>query len=272
MPCCDVDDDVSLYYELTGTGERLLCISGTGGDLRHEPRFTDGPLAENFEVLAYDQRGLGRSSLPPWPYAMADFADDAAALLDAVSWDDCFVLGISFGGMVAQEVAIRHPKRVRRLVLACTSAGGVGGASFPLHELADLGPGEQSAQRLEILDTRWDEAWRRAHPDMVALIGERMNLEGEDGKPSQGLSNQLAARAEHDTSGRLGAIACPTLVCGGRFDGIAPPANSEYLARGIPAARLEMFDGGHAFFLQDPAALPTIIDFLATDTPVRGAP
>jgi 3-oxoadipate enol-lactonase len=268
MPRCDVGE-VSLYYELTGTGERLLSISGTGGDLRHEPKLTDGPLAEQFEVLSYDQRGLGQSSLPPWPSTMADFAGDAAALLDALSWDDCLVLGISFGGMVAQEVAIRHPERVRRLVLACTSAGGAGGASYPLHELVGQGSADR---RLEILDTRWDEGWRQAHPDMVKLIGERMKLEGEDGKPSQGLTNQLAARAEHDTSGRLGAITCPTLVCGGRFDGIAPPSNSAFLARTIPGARMEMFDGGHAFFMQDPAAIPAIIEFLASDTQATEAP
>ncbi len=83
---------------------------------------------------------------------MADFANDAAALLDVVHWDDCVVMGISFGGMVAQEV-IRHPERVRRLVLACTSAGGAGGASYPLHELAALSSEEQAAQRMQILDT-----------------------------------------------------------------------------------------------------------------------
>ncbi len=271
MPWCDANG-VSLYYELGGAGERLLIISGTGGDLRQQPRLADGPLADSFEVLAYDQRGLGQSSVPPWPSAMADFADDAAALLDAVGWGDCLVLGISFGGMVGQEVAIRHPGRVRRLVLACTSAGGAGGASYPLHELADLSPEERSALRMEILDTRWNAAWRQANPEMVALIGERMNLEGEGGSPSLGLTNQLAARATHDTSERLGAIACPTLVCGGRFDGIAPPANSEFLAGKIPGARLEMFDGGHGFFLQDPAALPAVIAFLSEGTPVREAP
>ena len=273
MPFCDANG-VSQYYELTGKGERLLSISGTGNDLRQQPGLSSGPLGENFEILAYDQRGLGQSSVPPWPYTMADFAADADALLDAMSWDDCMVIGISFGGMVAQEVAIRHPERVRRLVLACTSAGGAGGASYPLHELAEQEPGDGSAlaQRLEILDTRWDEAWQREHPDMVKLIGERMNFVGEDGTPSQGLTNQLAARAEHDTSGRLGAITCPTLVCGGRFDGIAPPSNSEFLARGIAGARLEMFDGGHAFFMQDPTAIPAIVDFLASDAPVGTAP
>jgi 3-oxoadipate enol-lactonase len=270
MPFADANG-ASLYYELEGSGERLLCISGTGGDLRHQPRL-DGPLAANFEVLAYDQRGLGQSSLPAWPYAMADFADDAAALLDAVGWDDCLVVGVSFGGMVAQEVAIRHPGRVRRLVLACTSAGGAGGASYPLHTLVDLSPAERSDVRMELIDTRWDETWRRANPKMAKLLGERMGLEADDGTPAPGLTNQLAARAGHDTADRLGSIACPTLVCGGRFDGIAPPANSEFLARAIPGARLEMFDGGHAFFMQDPAAFPTIIAFLAAGAPQRDAP
>ncbi len=267
-----VTDDVSLYYEFQGAGERLLFISGTGGDLRHQPRLTDGPLVETFEVLTYDQRGLGQSSVPAWPYAMADFADDAARLLDDVGWQDCLVFGISFGGMVAQELAIRHPERVRRLALACTSAGGAGGASYPLHELVQLGPEERSAHRMELLDTRWDDAWQRANPEMVALIGERMGLEGENGGPSPGLTNQLAARAEHDTAGRLDAIACPTFVCGGRFDGIAPPANSEFLARAIPGAQLALFDGGHAFFMQDAAAGPAVIAFLSGGTPGADAP
>jgi 3-oxoadipate enol-lactonase len=270
MPFHDVHG-VSLFYERTGTGERLLSISGSGGDLRQKPGLADGPVGQAFEVLSYDQRGLGQSSVPPWPYAMSDFADDAAALLDAVGWEDCLVLGISFGGMVAQEVAIRHPERVRRLVLACTSAGGAGGASYPLQELVNLSPEKASARRMELLDTRWDEAWRKSHPEIVALIADRV-LSGAGGPAAQGLTNQLAARAEHDTSGRLGTIACPTLVCGGRFDGIAPPANSKFLASAIPGAQLEMFDGGHTFFIQDATALPAIIAFLSADARVGDAP
>ncbi len=256
---------VSLYYEMTGSGERLLSISGTGGDLRQTPRITDGPFAEAFEILAYDQRGLGQSSVPAAPYGMADFADDAAALLDALGWDDCLVLGLSFGGMVAQELAIRYPGRVRRLALACTSAGGVGGSSYPLQELFQLDTEKRSAQQMELLDTRWDAAWRAAHPDQVQLIADRMlSGRGEDagGDPGVGLKNQLAARAGHDTAHRLAAITCPTFVSGGRFDGIAPPANTEFLARTIPGARLALYDGGHIFLVQDAAAVPDIIGFL----------
>jgi 3-oxoadipate enol-lactonase len=103
------------------------------------------------------------------------------------------------------------------------------------------------------------------------LLSERMGLD-EEGDAAPGLTNQLAARAGHDTSDRLGAITCPTLVCGGRFDGIAPPANSEFLSRSIPGARLEMFDGGHGFFIQDRAAMPAIITFLSGDAPDHPAP
>ncbi|HUE07439.1 MAG TPA: alpha/beta fold hydrolase [Acidimicrobiales bacterium] len=260
---------IDLYYELAGAGERLLFISGTGADLRRSPRLTDGPDFTAFELLQYDQRGLGQSAVPAGPYAMADYADDAAGLLDAVGWDSCLVLGISFGGMVAQELAIRHPERARRLVLACTSAGGAGGASYPLHELVGLDAQASLEKRFSLLDTRWDAAWRAENPEMVAMIAEGFQLGGPDGGPAEGALLQLEARSHHDTSARLKQIGCPTLVCGGRYDGLAPPANSEFLAATIPGAELAFFDGGHIFMMQDPAALPAMLDFLgATPDPV----
>ena len=174
-----------------------------------------------------------------------------------MGWDDCAVVGVSFGGMVAQELAIRHPGRVRRLALCCTSSGGAGGASYPLQELADKDP----SRHLELMDVRWDDAWRKANPDMAAMIIERFASSAASPGPGQRL--QLEARSHHDTASRLGTISCPTLVAGGRYDGIAPPANSEFLAAAIPGAQLRLFDGGHGFFLQDPDALPAIVDFLA---------
>ena len=260
-----VANGVSLYYEAEGAGERLLFISGTGQDLRRRPRLTEGPLFGGFELLQFDQRGLGRSGVPEGPYTMAQYGDDAAALLDALGWDDALVLGVSFGGMVAQELAIRHPARVLRLVLACTSAGGAGGASYPLHELVDVDPDEGLALRLQLLDTRWDAAWREANPETVRMIAEGFQLFQTSGQVSDGpngLRLQLEARRHHDTAGRLRQIQCPTLVCSGRYDGIAPPANGEFLAQKIPGARLHLFDGGHIFFLQDPAAFPTMFEFL----------
>ena len=131
MPTTKVDD-IEIYYEIAGSGERVLYISGTGGDLRNKPNVFDGPLSREFEVLAFDQRGLGQSGKPTGAYTMADYADDAANLLSALSWDVAGVMGVSFGGMVAQELAIRHPQKVPGLVLSCTSSGGAGGASFPL--------------------------------------------------------------------------------------------------------------------------------------------
>lgn len=261
-----VVNGVDLYYETGGAGPRLLFISGTGGDLRNRPNMLDGPLPKQFEVLAYDQRGLGQSEVPVGAYAMADFADDAAALLDQVGWDETLVMGVSFGGMVAQELAIRHPDRVRRLVLACTSSGGTGGASYPLHELADLDPEERAARSLSLADNRLDEKWRAANPERwEALRAQSRPAPQSDPQRQEGARKQLEARKGHDTWDRLSGIACPTLVCAGRYDGIAPPDNSARLAEAIPGAELQVFEGGHMFFVQDRSAFPAMIEFLLRD-------
>src|ERR1700709_1990805 len=102
MPTAQIGD-IELYFERAGSGPPLLFISGTGGDLRAKPNIFSGPLAKSFDLLAYDQRGLGQSSKPDRGYTMADYADDAAALMDHVGWASALVVGVSFGGMVAQE-------------------------------------------------------------------------------------------------------------------------------------------------------------------------
>src|SRR5688572_9544010 len=154
---------LSIYFERAGSGRPLLFISGTGGDLRVQPNVFASPLAKAFDLVAYDQRGLGRTDKPDVPYSMADYADDAAALLDHVGWDDALVLGVSFGGMVAQELALRHARRVKRLVLACTSPGGEGGASYPFHEIEHLKGEARARFLLPISDVRRDAAWAAAN-------------------------------------------------------------------------------------------------------------
>jgi 3-oxoadipate enol-lactonase len=255
---------VQLCYELGGTAgaPRLLSISGSGSDLRHLPRVHDAPeLAGRFEVLAYDHRGLGRS-VPDDPDSqprMADFAADAVGLLDHVGWDRCRVLGVSFGGMVAQELAVTAPDRIERLALACTSPGGAGGSSSPLHELADLPPEEALDRRVQWLDTRTvdDPELRATWTKAMAQLGEVPLTDG--------MRKQLEARRTHDVWDRLPRLDLPVLIAAGRFDGIAVPANQDALAARIQGSDLRWFDGGHAFFLQDPTALPAIADWLLDD-------
>ena len=258
--------DLQVYYEIRGKGPRLLIISGTGGDLRRSPSIFEMPIARHFEILAYDQRGLGQTSRPDIPYTMVDYADDANALLEAVGWDRCLVMGISFGGMVAQEFALRYPHRVERLALASTSSGGAGGASYPLHDLADL-PVEDYARRILYLsDTRRDAVWQAASPAQFQLLLDQtlagLRVGAEERGRQIGARRQLEARARHNTHERLLHLRMPVYICGGRYDGIATPANLEAMQKQIPGARLELFEGGHSFFIQDHRAFGRIVAFL----------
>ena len=260
---------IRLYYELAGEGTPLVFISGTGGDLRAQPNIFKAPLAGVFTLLAYDQRGLGRSEKPDRPYTMADYADDAAALMDAVGWNRAHVVGVSFGGMVAQHMALRHPERIDRLVLVCTSSGGSGGASYPLHELQQMTAEERARFLIPINDTRCDSEWQRNNPQAVQQAVEfrlaATRLGGDDPRSEMGARRQLEARQDHDIYDRLQDIRMPTLLCGGRFDGIATPGNMRAMADRIPNAQLELFEGGHLFLIQDKQAYPAIIRFLQQD-------
>ncbi len=268
MPFASVGN-IDLYYEVAGSGPPVLFISGTGGDLRRKPNVFDGPLARGATLASYDQRGLGQSTKPDSVPTMADYADDAAGVLAHLGWESVRVVGVSFGGMVAQELVLRHPHLVERLVLCCTSSGGTGGSSYPLHELADLEPDQRRRRQLAISDTRRDEAWQAAEPDKAATVLELMAADAEplddDPDRERGGRFQLEARKGHDTWERLPEITIPVLLTAGRFDGIAPVSNSEAIASRLPDASLQVFEGGHLFLLQDRSAWPAIVDWLDLD-------
>jgi 3-oxoadipate enol-lactonase len=257
---------LNAYYERAGNGARLLFVSGSGGDLRAKPGVFESPLARAFDLLAYDQRGLGQTDKPAGPYSMQDYADDAAKLLDALDWEDALVMGVSFGGMVAQEIALRHPRRVSKLVLACTSSGGVGGASYPLHEIADMPIEERILLQMSISDTRQNADWQRAHPAAVerALAFGRAAAELGADEPSRrmGAALQLDARSRHDTWNRLPELRMPVLLCAGKYDGIAPMANMRAMADRIPGSKLRAYEGGHLFLIQDRSAYAEIVEWL----------
>jgi pimeloyl-ACP methyl ester carboxylesterase len=266
VPTVDVNG-IRLHYERRGSGPPLLFLNGSGATLA-TTGFLLNPFAERCEVVGHDQRGLGLTTVPPGPYSMGDYAADALGLLDHLGWEQAAVVGISFGGMVAQEVAVTAPDRVRRLALACTSPGGAGGSSYPLHELADLGSDERADIGTRILDTRFTPEWLAEHPNdraLAEMAGARRDDAGKSDDQRRGETEQLQARRHHDVWDRLHRVACPTLVAAGRYDGIAPLANSEAIASRIPSAELRVYEGGHAFFAQDGAALPDLVDFLASD-------
>jgi pimeloyl-ACP methyl ester carboxylesterase len=255
---------IDIAYDRSGAGARLLFFGGSGSTLASNRPLID-VFASSFDVVTHDQRGLGATTVPPGPYAMADYAADAAALLDELGWDRCRVVGISFGGMVAQEFAITWPARVERLALLCTSPGGVGGASYPLHDLEELPEAERVDIAVRILDTRFTPEWLATHDDDRGLV-EFMaagRAAPKSDEQRRGERAQLEARRHHDVCDRLHAITCPTFVGAGRYDGIAPPPNAEAIVARVPGAELHLYDGGHAFFVQDRTAFPEILKFLS---------
>ena len=253
---------IDIAFDRSGHGPRLLFLNGSGGTLA-----ASAPMLRafhDFDLLAHDQRGLGLTTVPAGPYSMADYAADAAALAEAEGWDRYSVVGVSFGGMVAQELAVTFPERIERLALVCTSPGGAGRASYPLHTLASMTDAERAEVRLRILDTRFTAEWLAEHENDRMLAQVMADRSTTDKAPEvlRGERLQLEARAEHDVFDRLPRITCPTLVASGRFDGIAPPSNGEAIAMQIPGAELRVYEGGHAFFYQDKRAFPDIVSFL----------
>jgi len=256
---------IDVYFERLGEGPPLLFFNGSGSSIQSS-RLSIDPYAAHFDVVVHDQRGLGATEAPPLPYTMAEYAADGIALLDHLGLDRVRVIGTSFGGMVAQELAVTFPDRVERLALLCTSPGGAGGSSYPLHEIEQLPPEERMAQGMHVIDSRWSEEWLASHElDRLIADGVAAMVSGRgDRTPDQarGEQGQMGARATHDVWDRLHLVACPTLVAAGRYDGVAPPANAENIASRIPGAELRLYEGGHTFFFQDPTAVPEIIDFL----------
>jgi 3-oxoadipate enol-lactonase len=164
---------------------------------------------------------------------------------------------------------VRYPHRIEKLVLCCTSSGGAGGASYPLHELVDLSAEEQARLRIPITDMRKDAAWQAEHAEETRQLIETAvaadRARRKDPVVEMGYRRQLEARAEHDTYDRLGTLTMPVMLAGGRYDRQAAPENMETLRDLIPGSRLEFFEGGHGFLLEDPRALERIIAFLKSE-------
>lgn len=262
--------NIKLHYEIQGSGNRLVYIGGTGGDLRSKPNVLDGPSPKSHRVLAFDQRGLGQSEKPETDYTMQEYADDAAQLMDELGWQSADVIGVSFGGMVALNMAVRHPDKINKLVLCCTSPGGSKNASYPLHELPDsLSDADRICHMMSINDLRCDAEWQKENSTRVEeIIRVTMAMRPDDHQTAEfkaGARRQLMARSQHNVVNALSSIKTPTLICAGKYDGMAPVNNQETMQELMPSAELAWFEGGHLFMIQDKAAWPKIIEFLNRD-------
>jgi pimeloyl-ACP methyl ester carboxylesterase len=252
MPLTRVGE-IELSYERAGSGPPLLMIMGMSGTFDHwDPAFL-ADLRRDFETIVYDHRGVGASSRLEGPVTIAQLAQDAAGLLAALEIESAHVLGISMGGMVAQELALNHPERIRALALGCTYCGGEDSAVASEEVMRRLAEGMMSGDRERALRTGWevnvspefaanDEAYARFRE-----IGLRRAV------PVEVIMEQMRAITEHDTSARLPEIALPTLVIHGTLDQMLPVQNGRMIAGLIPDAQLEIFEGvGHLFFWEQP--------------------
>jgi 3-oxoadipate enol-lactonase len=250
MPYLTRPDGVRLYHEAHGEGSVLLLLEGMGGDVpgwrRNVPT-----LATRHRVVVYDHRGNGRSDAPDEPMTMATFVEDAVAVLEENGAERAHAYGQSFGGMVAQELALSHPERTRSLVLACTHAG-------PAR--ADRAPARAPKSRpYELL---YSDRFARRHPEHLA---EDLRIGSANPQKRHAGRRQWEAIQVWDAWDRVSAIRCPTLVLHGTDDRLVPVENARRLAALIPGSRLVLLEGaGHVYHSEQPeAADRAVLEFLA---------
>lgn len=250
MPLTDAPG-FRLYYEEHGSGFPLLMINGLGSD--HLEWLYQLPVfAKHFRVVVFDNRGTGKSDVPSGPYTAAQMADDASALLRSLGIARSHVLGVSLGGMIAQEVALRHPDLVDRLVLGCTGPGGtlsVRPSREAMAAFALAGDGDAEKDLRRMIPFLYTEAYGREHPEEIeAFVRRRL----DNRTPPEGYAAQMAAAVTHDASSRLERIRARTLVITGDADRLVNWENSLRISGRIPGARLLILPGApHRLFAEN---------------------
>jgi 3-oxoadipate enol-lactonase len=260
-----VRQSVRLAYHVAGEGLPVVLVQGLGLSGRVWLSLPSTLVDAGHRVVAPDNRGLGLSDAPPGLYSMAKLADDLAAVMDDAATGPALVVGLSMGGMIALNLAIRHPRLVRGLLLAATTCGLPFGRPIPLTSLTMLVGGCLTEAHTPAL------IW---HPRTIAerpgLVEGFQRLVEDDQRRLQNVVGQLAAAASHAAGFHLRRITCPVEVVTGDSDRLIPPENSRILAQRIDESRLTIVSrGGHAFPIEHPQILPGLIRDLAMRSGLR---
>jgi len=245
--------EVELDYERSGSGPPLLLIMGMSGTALHWGEAFLDALRADFDVIAYDHRGVGASSRLEGSITIEQMAEDALGLLDALEIDSVHIVGISMGGMVAQELALSHPERVSTLTLGCTYCGGPGSSLMAPEVARRMRDARRSGDREQAVRASWEANISPALADDAAIYAEYSEVSRQRSVAIPVILAQIGAIDAHDTSARLSELEMPTLVIHGTADQVLPVENGRLVASLIPGARLEIFEGvGHLFFWERP--------------------
>jgi 3-oxoadipate enol-lactonase len=241
-------NNVELNYDDRGGGKPLLLIAGIPA-IADDWRALAEPLSDSRRVIAYDNRGSGRSTVTPGPYTTRQLAGDAVALLDRLGIERADVFGMSMGGMIAQELALGWPERVDRLVLGCTHAGVRNAAPQP----------RDSGRAFAMQTDDWALRMRTLAPFAFArsvdaeLLRAFIEKKSRDVQHPAGYAAQIQAVLGHDTLDRLAQIAAPTMIVTGDDDRVIPAPSSDIFEELIPNCELHTIAGaGHLFFIEQP--------------------
>lgn len=247
-----------LDFVRRGQGAPLLLIQGMAAT--HEMWGDEflGPLEEHFDIVAYDHRGVGRGDRADGEFTVADLADDAAAVIASLGWANAHVLGISLGGMVAQELVLRHPSVVRSVVLGCTWAGGEGGViAETSHRMVEAIASRDLGRGLRVsFEANFSQRYAGL-PGTRELYRQRALAVR---MPVPVVQLQLRAALAHNAADRLHEVSVPALILHGTADAGIPVSNAHRLASLITGAELELFEGaGHLFWWEDPARAAALV-------------
>jgi pimeloyl-ACP methyl ester carboxylesterase len=243
-------DDVRLHYEVAGHGEPLLMVMGLGGSSAGWAPEVVTALADSFHTIIYDNRGTGQSDKPDVPYSLEMFAADAVAILDDLNIGRTHLFGVSMGGMIAQEIALRYGSRLQTLTLGCTTCGGKNAVPPPPESIKLLTAPREGLSDEELIRRGWPLAYTAEY-----IKSHRAALEASiprllvNPTPTFIFKRHLDATYGLKTYDRLPQITTPTLVITGAKDVLIPARNSEILAARIPGAKLHIIpNAAHAFF------------------------